>query len=770
MITAPFNFVPLNEKVFFPPWADDVSHDIPFEDGESGSIDITITAETAMYIRNHYQEGDEYYLNKENKKISTEFCHYKNKDGAKEYYIPSTSIKGMIRNIIEIMSFSKIKVDEKTLSKPLSIRDMVQDKKTGEIFNHPMVATAQKCGFLIKENDNYFIEDCGKTLTIKGIEIKKLLPDYSKDIETSSEKYSILGHHKITFTKETIEKDGRKTTVALYDKISTQKAELVMTGSIDNKKNEFIFDTNGNKKRIDEKVYESFKNVYFLNEDSIDGHYWKKQWNDGEGRKIPVFYIEENNNISAIGLTQIFKLSYKKTIMDAIKQEKNENKLDLSQTIFGTEKEDIALKGRISFSHMKSTNVKYEQIKNEILSTPRPTYYPSYIFQSNTNGGKINKYITLMDESSMIRGYKRYPLHNNIKKSFISDDTKTDIQTNFKPLDKNTIFKGKVRFHNLKKMEIGALISALTFHGNENYRHNIGMVKSLGYGRIKLDIDTSNLKYQNDEYLKSYETEMELFQDNWIESSQIRELFAMSNSKVVNDKNLIYQKLDEDGKNDFTDAKKNKDYLENYSTIINNKEDTLKSFIDKNDIEKTKKDRLIQTEWKSIQRIRNIDQIKSFLSKYPDSQYLDEANTLIDDIVKKEQEDKENKAKEEVQKAFDNLDKSNTKHIESFIKKWQDVEYAQEFISKLNTTNEKESNKSSIDELSMVQNSKKFKSILESNKDNLDKNKELIKSNVIRICKDFNSNKSKKFFKDIQLGRFLDKEFEDEVKNEVGEK
>jgi len=43
MITAPFNFVPLNKKVFFPDWAEKVSHDIPFSDGESGVIDITIS-------------------------------------------------------------------------------------------------------------------------------------------------------------------------------------------------------------------------------------------------------------------------------------------------------------------------------------------------------------------------------------------------------------------------------------------------------------------------------------------------------------------------------------------------------------------------------------------------------------------------------------------------------------------------------------------------------------------------------------------------------
>jgi len=68
MITAPFNFVPLSNKVFFPDWADKVSHDVPFEDAQSGDIDITITAKSPIFIRDH--ENPE------------QFCSYNG-----EYYI-----------------------------------------------------------------------------------------------------------------------------------------------------------------------------------------------------------------------------------------------------------------------------------------------------------------------------------------------------------------------------------------------------------------------------------------------------------------------------------------------------------------------------------------------------------------------------------------------------------------------------------------------------------------------------------------------------------
>jgi len=589
MITAPYNFVPLNREIFYPSWDKKVSHDIPFEDGESGMIEIKVTAETPIFIRNHYVDGDDFYIDKKGNKISTEFCHFKDASGGKQYYIPSTSIKGMIRNIIEIMSFSKINVDEETLSKPLSVRDMTQDKKTGEIFNHNMVAIAKKCGFLIKEGDKYFIEDCGNVITIREHEIQYLISDYNKDIETAKEKYEQFGHNdKFPFVK--MQKDRR--TVATYSQ-NGELGSLVMTGFIDNKKNEFIFKSSAKKIPLSQSVYDDFEKVYFKNEEAIDGQYWKEQWKNGNGRKIPVFYVEDNRKITAIGLTQIFKLAYKKTLFDAIIQKVDKSRLDLAETIFGIEKEEKALKGRVQFSHLKSTHVTYEAEKSEILGSPQATYYPNYLEQMQVNEDKVNKYTTLMDSTAQISGYKRYPLHKGIKKSFIPKEEKTDIQTRFKPLSSGCKFNGKVRFHNLKKAEIGALLSALSFHGNDGYRHNLGMAKALGYGKVKIDIELQNLKYSKEEYLKAYEEEMTLFVDDWINSPQLKELFSMANSEIINDKNLEYQKLEnpttrEKEKNDFNRAKKNKEYLKKYSEIGNVNHKALNSFVDKLEIEKEK--------------------------------------------------------------------------------------------------------------------------------------------------------------------------------------
>ena len=58
-IKSTYNFVPAptEDEVFKPGWANQVSHDIPFSDGESGEIEITLTAKTPVFIRNGHSKA-----------------------------------------------------------------------------------------------------------------------------------------------------------------------------------------------------------------------------------------------------------------------------------------------------------------------------------------------------------------------------------------------------------------------------------------------------------------------------------------------------------------------------------------------------------------------------------------------------------------------------------------------------------------------------------------------------------------------------------------
>lgn len=573
MITAPYNFVPLNDKIFYPPWAGEDAlkdiHDVPFEDSESGVIELEVTAKSPIFIK----DG----------KNPSEFCHSINENGGKEYYIPATSIKGTIRNVLEIMSFGKIRIDESKHKKYLSVRDMADRKNLVGIVNE----NTGGCGFLVKSGNEYILEDCGKPLTISHDNLKnkftffnekKELKKFNIDNKRESEKTK---YEKCKVSREIkfstyIEKGRRNITRARIDDNSNRAGIVVFTGDIKGKTHEFVFAKNGKTIPLNKSVFEDFKKVYFENKESIYGQYWKEKFNDGRGDKIPIFYTRDSDGkITAIGLTQLFKLAYKKTIFEAARQVGDETKFDLAETIFGTVRGDKALKGRVYFSHLKSSFERFEAPKEGVFGTPNPSYYPNYLEQ-RPNG----PYITLMSKDAKIRGYKRYPLHESSEKLSVGNDNEK-MKVKFKPLSANSVFKGKIVFHNLKKVEIGAMLSAITFHGrSDKFMHNIGFAKPYGYGKIDIKLALQGLKYGQDEYLKEFEKQMNEFVPNWLNKEQLKELCAMASVKYKPTKILQYQQLDNKDSeyfkvknnrqenNEFSGAKSYNERLSPYSGMV----------------------------------------------------------------------------------------------------------------------------------------------------------------------------------------------------------
>jgi len=703
MITAPFNFVPLNEKVFFPLWSEKVSHDIPFEDGESGIIDVTIKAKSPIFIRDH--------ANPE------KFCNHNG-----EYYIPSTSLKGMVRNVLEIMSFSKIKTDTKKYTKTTSIRDMTNTKE--------LVGVANGCGFLKQDADNnWIIVDYGKPRTIEySNQQKKIIniPDneiIDCNFDTAQDKYSECSLYKIINIQKDIKdltnRDGKIIGEKPIATISAkgEEAYIVLTGGIDSKKNEFIFASSDKKENIKNihKVVEKFKKVYFESE-SVDGNFWRDNWNREIG--IPIFYKKNGNTVTDIGLSQLFKLAYNHTIDEATKQvfetitrdKKQYIKLDLAETIFGTtqnellkdeksKKDTFALKGRVQFSHFKIDNIpnNYDEVYT-VLGSPNSSYYPEYIAQNCKKDGKVlnDKYNTLMDKTSKIAGWKRYPLRYG-KPKFIKAEEGTDSATKFVPLGtyngdnfNEFTFSGKVRFHNLKKEEIGALISALTFHDNqENFYHNIGMAKSLGFGKIKIDIKTNKYK----EHLIKYETMMNNFTKDWIASEQIKELFTMAFKDLnINDK-LKYLKLDPDKNNEFVDKKniklnrniKGRECLPKASELFDMEDNLPKTLLTKevleqikinNEILKQKKD--FENELSIINNSDNIQIVQNFIEKYPKYEKIGDIKEKLKALTDGQSQNKFDKVNKQFDSAYDALQKKKgnqkqyQKELEKFIKKWKE--------------------------------------------------------------------------------------------------
>ena len=190
MITAPYNFVPLNKEVFFPPWAEAVSHDVPFKDGESGVIDITITAKSPIFIRDH--------------QTPEEFCQHNGR-----YYIPGSSVKGMIRTLLEIMSFAKLKLQDKTLS--------YRDLNNPAYKKKAMDANKIYMGWLHIKDDSWIIENIGNVTKgntrIKYSQMYDYLPEKSvnkiKKAKEAYKKYAAVSFEQLDTPVGTIVFTGK---------------------------------------------------------------------------------------------------------------------------------------------------------------------------------------------------------------------------------------------------------------------------------------------------------------------------------------------------------------------------------------------------------------------------------------------------------------------------------------------------------------------------------------------------------------------------------
>lgn len=455
-ITAAYNFIPLNKEVYKPSWSDKISHDMPFFDSVSGEIDIKIIAKSPLFIKDN-----------------TDSIHSCNFNG--NYYIPGSSIKGMIRNIVEVISFSKLKLQDKTLS----YRDL----------NHPsykkkaMDSNKIYMGWLSKNNFEIKIESVGKITSsetrIKYKDMKKYLDSNIVD--------------KLSKTNEAYKKYDL---IKKFDLLKTEIGTIVFTGKVGPKKTkEFLFPNKILKEyNVSTELFNIFKEAYYLdtpNESADWKNLWAKKFEHGE--KIPVFFqLDSKNNIKHFGLSMLYKLPYENSLQDILEkyQDFNDNDIDLAEAIFGYVKKDgKSLKSRVQFSHFKSQNAKeYEKSIFLPLSSPRATFYPNYLVQNDING-KVKRYVTYDNQEAILRGYKFYPPKKKIIETADICQKNPKVCSEFKPLKTNCEFVGKVKFHNLTKVELGSLVAAITFFGNEDkYFHKLGKAKAYGFGTVSLKV------------------------------------------------------------------------------------------------------------------------------------------------------------------------------------------------------------------------------------------------------------------------------------------
>ncbi len=503
MITAPYNFVPLSDKVFFPDWADKISHDIPFEDGEDGIITLTIENKTPLFTK----DG----------KANEWSSHIVDDKGNKHYFIPGTTLKGCFRSVMEILSFSKMNHFN---NDSFGYRSFTTQIK-GVNYSSD-IKKAKCCGWLYKDGDNYYIRECSKGIQkITHRQLKLKFPDFNRgaDHQTAEIKQKSLCDGNPLYPTLTA-REGEIT----YQENKVEKIvpegeyHIVCTGFIKNKRIEYLFST-----ETAEQILKVSRDV-FISFDSVHSHspyYGGQNGKDGflkcrlkTGSSIPVFFEKDNGIVKTIGITRMYRYPFKNSVRDGItntsKEHSNNDKMDLCECIFGYISKQKQYKGRVHIGNAFCQDTILDndcEIKEGVFGQPRASYYPLYLKQS------ANSVTNYSSPNATIAGRKRY----RITKDFVTlpisvGNGNENMLVRFRPLPANNKFICKIIVHNLKKSEIGALLSAISFNKTEGTYHNIGLAKSYGYGTISCQANLSqHFKYTTDDYIKAFNEDISAF-------------------------------------------------------------------------------------------------------------------------------------------------------------------------------------------------------------------------------------------------------------------
>ncbi|MEA5446824.1 TIGR03986 family CRISPR-associated RAMP protein [Gammaproteobacteria bacterium AB-CW1] len=593
-LDAAYNFVPLSDWVHIPDWGNQVSHDIPFQDGLSGEIHYELVADSPLLVGGEQEKSG----NGPGKVRPV-------RDADGNYIIPGSSLKGMLRAVTEIAAFGRMRfVDDRMLG----LRDISGNAVKGAYMGR--LKGKIKSGWL------QWDEASGRHQLIPC----DFLPLHHRDLEnwlgistpifaareTVADKFSNWEQYCHDNGKPGYEWElpfRRKEGLAVPDDNGPESGMPVFTMQISDsrdekgKKRDFIFfnERAEDVVNLSPRDWQDFLRVHegepglpdASKKDMAWPGYWREQYFAGQA--MPVFYVESERGYR-IGLAYMPKLAGDYGVQDAIghvsgdhlSQPGVENGYDFADLLFGAvgEDPDDALKGRVSVETARAQgNVAEEAQSPTILNGPKPSYFPSYLQQpTDDSGERLSKgpwveklerilqeknlgpqYITYLDSKNppaRVRGFKRYPARNEktvgVQPLTAEQKKNTRVQVQLHTLPAGTRFQGRLVFHNLKPEELGALVWILEWGGDAKLRHSQGMGKPFGFGQVHFELNEKASQFRANQnpiqlhrlgpeqraaWRRQFERTMltackEQGEDDWISTSRMKNLLAMADPEA----------------------------------------------------------------------------------------------------------------------------------------------------------------------------------------------------------------------------------------------
>lgn len=547
-------------------------------------------------------------------------AHIMGKDGKRHYFIPGTTIKGMLREIIEIMSFGKMQEDKDFQNRLFGYRD-VANIMGDEIHKQYMKTVGKaKPGWLSKKGEKYFFTPCdGQLEQIPCTKVKSEFPGYNPN-------------GSIWETNVSVGSDSNQYPIYPEKEIGDKKYHIVCTGLIEEKTKELLFPSDrGKSSPLNEETIKLFKIVYeetpdFAEEKDGKGCFLMAL---EKGYEIPVFYVEMANGQEIIGMSKMFKLPYKNNIRQQVEfqQKADKNRHDLGEALFGYTGENN-LKGRVQISHafMEGTVEDSKLIEKEgILGTPKASYYPLYIKQSHS------PYKTYNDESG-IAGRKLYRIHSNGTPTDLPQGDNTNTYTTIKAIPAGQTFTLRISLHNTREAEIGAILAALTFNMTPDVFFNLGMAKAFGFGKChinKEDITLCGFSQDMNYYMQRFEETMSVFtyenyQQMWAQTESITQLVNILSEHTDEEVRMMEMK-------EYGDSKFEK---KNPFNKIQEKGTPIHSWLTDEDKDKIR-DLALKAKGERAEREarRSLSKQYTLAKSYVEAQDFQEAKKLYNDIM-----------------------------------------------------------------------------------------------------------------------------------------
>lgn len=561
---APYNFAPLPDEIMCAvPNAEALpDHDTYAHPGypHTGYFEVTLTTLTPTYIRGMLTE-QEFRWQEEGKYLDGEDLP---KDGNPDFrrlvknkpdffmvqekpVIPGSSLRGMLRQLVEIVTYSKMKW---VTDKKLFYRTM-DNSVIGDSYRQRMMEKVE-AGFLHRQGDSYTIQTC-RMVRIHRNQLSNHLYDGSGPMQTPKWHGQHHQHLPVWVTLTQSEKFVEQISLQKQSGHEWHEGRLVITGNIPRKKKEFVFllpNEGAVEIPISEKLAERFQDddqITQWQQKSFPANQPHKDSRRRNGALMtkpgayeePVFFLRENGELTFFGRAQMFRLPYQKRPLDLIPDDlRDPAVIDFAEAMFGfirtnEEMKELKIrkiepkqgsKGYAYASRIFVTDAHYNEERGDpwlsvntpdgileppILATPKPTAFQHYLTQQNPNNKRELQHYD--SSNTTLRGFKLYwaqgqktaedlrakspeedsHVPEQAKDMFVLEDGRWRVKststqhTRMKPVADGKTFTFRIHFENLSDVELGALQWVLT----KPQCHRLGMGKPLGMGVVKLQVD-----------------------------------------------------------------------------------------------------------------------------------------------------------------------------------------------------------------------------------------------------------------------------------------